>query len=168
MNVILYMAMTVNGLIAKTDDDTRWGSKPEWDSYSAAVRAAGNLIVGRRTYDILTRQPEFSELSDVQLVVVSRKDFVTRTNQHLVAHSPQAALEILAGHNQVMVTGGGKLNSSFLEEGLADEIYLDVEPIILGQGIPLFKGKDFLRPLEFLGHRKFGQDIIQLHYRVIK
>jgi riboflavin biosynthesis pyrimidine reductase len=32
MKVILYMAITANGIIAKADDDTSWISKEEWDS----------------------------------------------------------------------------------------------------------------------------------------
>ena len=70
MNVILYMAISANGMIAKSDDDTSWVSTAEWDSYSQTVRKAGCLIIGRRTYDILTKQPEFSELKEVQLIVV--------------------------------------------------------------------------------------------------
>ena len=75
MKVILYMAISVNGIIAKGDDDTSWISKEEWDSYSLAVRTAGCLIVGRRTYHILTKQPEFAEFKDVKLVAVSHENF---------------------------------------------------------------------------------------------
>lgn len=72
MKVILYMAVSLNGMIAKSDDDTSWISKEEWDSYSLAVRTAGNLIVGHRTYNILTKQPEFSEFKDVKVITVAK------------------------------------------------------------------------------------------------
>lgn len=71
MKVILYMAVTINGFIAKEDDDTSWISQEEWDSYSLAVRQAGCLVVGRRTYHILTKQPEFIKFKDIKLVAVS-------------------------------------------------------------------------------------------------
>ncbi len=125
-------------MIAKIDDNTSWISKEEWDSYSLAVRTAGNLIVGHRTYNILTKQPEFSEFKDVKLVVVAQENFETLSLNHLVAHSPKEALKFLSDFELVVVAGGSALNASFAEENLIDEIYLDIEPIILSRGIPLF------------------------------
>lgn len=155
-------------MIAKSDDNTSWISKEEWDSYSLAVRTAGNLIVGHRTYNILTKQPEFSELKDVKLVVVAQEDFQTLAQNHLVAHSPKEALKLLSDFEQVVVAGGGALNASFVEENLIDEIFIDIEPIILGQGIPLFRDKNFKRNLKFVGQKKISDNEIQLHYEVLK
>lgn len=168
MKVILYMAISANGLIAKSDDDTSWVSKEEWDGFSLTVRTAGCLIVGHRTYNILTKQPEFAEFKDIKLVVVSQEDFVTLTPAHLIAHSPKEALEILKDFKEVVVAGGGALNASFMEENLVDEIFLDIEPIILGQGIPLFRDKDFERNLKLIGNKNISENEIQLHYQVLK
>jgi len=168
MKVILYMAISLNGMIAKSDDDTSWISKEEWGSYSLAVRTAGNLIVGHRTYGILTKQPEFSEFKDVKLVVVAQEDFETLSSNHLVAHSPKEALKLLSNFEEVIVAGGGALNASFVEENLVDEIFIDIEPIILGQGIPLFRDKIFERRLKLVGQKKISDNEIQLRYQVLK
>ena len=168
MKVILYMAISVNGMIAKTNDNTSWVSKEEWDSYSLAVRTAKNLIIGHRTYNILTKQPEFSEFKEVKLVVVSKNKFETLNKNHLIAHSPQEALKLLKDAEHVIVAGGGILNNAFLVENLVDEIYLDIEPIILGEGIPLFKGKDFEKQLELLETKQLSKNEIQLHYKILK
>lgn len=168
MKVILYMAISANGMIAKKDDDTSWISVDEWNSYSLAVRKAKCLVVGRRTYHILTKQPEFSELKSVKLVVVSEKDFTTIAPNHSVAHSPKEALELLKEYEEVIVAGGGTLNASFLTDNLIDEIYLDIEPIIIGEGIPIFKGKDFEHKLQFIDQKKITNDEIQFHYKILK
>ena len=168
MKVILYMAISLNGMIAKSDDDTSWISKAEWDSYSLAVRTAENLIVGHRTYNVLTKQPEFAEFKDVKLVVVAQEDFQTLTQNHLVAHSPKEALKLLSDFEQVVVAGGSALNASFVEENLVDEVFIDIEPIILGKGIPLFRSKDFERNLKLIGQKKISDNEIQLHYEVLK
>jgi dihydrofolate reductase len=168
MKVILYMASTANGFIAKRDDDTSWISKEEWDSYSAMVREKGCSIVGHRTYDILTKQPEFSELKDVRLIAVAHHDVPLVSPQHSVAHSPQEALRLAKDFDEVVVAGGGALNASFLEENLIDEIYIDVEPVIFGSGIPIFGGGTFEKALEFIGQKKIEKDGTQFHYRVIK
>ncbi len=168
MKVILYMATSLNGIIAKSDDDTSWISKEEWDSYSLAVRTAGNLIVGHRTYGILTKQPEFSEFKDVKLVVVAQENFQTLAPNHLVVHSPKEALGLLKDFEEVVVAGGGALNASFAEENLIDEIFIDIEPIILGQGIPLFRDKNFECSLKLVRQKKISENEIQLHYEVLK
>ena len=163
------MAISTNGMIAKHDDNTSWITKDEWNSYSLAIRKAGGLIVGRRTYNILTKQPEFSELKEVKLVVVSKKrDFKLVNPKHIIANSPKEALKILEGFNEVIVAGGGILNNSFIAERLVDEIYLDIEPKIIGEGIPLFKGNKFDIDLELIGQTKISDNEIQLHYRILK
>ncbi len=168
MKVILYMAISINGVIAKSDDDTSWISQEEWDSYSLVIRTAGCVVVGRRTYHILTKQPEFAELKGITIVAVSGEDFATLAPNHLVAHSPKEALDLLKDFKEVIVAGGGILNASFLAENLVDEIYLDIEPIVIGRGIPIFKDKGFERKLELVGQKKITDNEIQLHYRVNK
>lgn len=162
------MAVTINGYIAKEDDNTSWISQEEWDSYSAMLRKAGNMIIGHRTYDILTKQPEFSELKDVKIVVVSHQDFKTLANNHLTARTPRRALELLKNVNEVVVAGGGILNSTFMKEGLIDEMYLDLEPLVFGKGIKLFADDDFEYNLELLETNKIGSNTVQLHYKVKK
>ena len=133
-----------------------------------AVRTAGNLIVGHRTYGILTKQPEFSEFKDIKLAIVAQENFQTLAPNHLVVHSPKEALELLKDFKEVIVAGGGALNASFAEENLIDEIFIDIEPIILGQGIPLFRDRNFERKLKFLGQKNITDNEIQLHYRILK
>ena len=166
--VILYMAITLNGYIANKEDNTSWISKEEWSSYSQMVQKAGNLIVGHRTYDILTKQPEFAELQKVKLVVVSNTDFQTIAANHLIARTPKKALELLKDYDEVIVAGGGILNASFMKENLIDEIYIDIEPSIIGKGIKLFADEDFESSLKLLEINKITDNEIQLHYTVKK
>lgn len=168
MKVILYMAITANGYIAKENDDTNWVSSDEWDSYSSAVRKAGNLIVGYRTYNILTKQPEFREFKKVKIVIVSHKNFRTLNLSHLIAKTPKEALSLLKDFKEVVVAGGGILNSSFIKENLIDEIYLDIEPIVFGKGIKLFSDNNFESRLKLLESRSINKNVIQLHYKVLK
>lgn len=168
MKATLYMAISVNGMVAKTDDDTDWISKEEWDSYSATVRKAGCVIVGRRTYHILTKQDGFAEFDGVRMVVVSHSDVELVQSNHSVAHSPQEALEQLKEFPEVIVAGGGILNAAFMEANLVDELVLDIEPIVLGKGIPLFNGSAFDRKLKFIGQTMISKNEIQTRYIISK
>ena len=168
MKVILYMAITANGFIADHDDEANFLTPTEAASYCSVVKNAGCLIVGRRTYHILTKQPEYQEFKDAKLVVVSHDDVELVDPRHAVARSPKEAIALLSEFPEIIVAGGGMLNAAFMAEDLIDELYLDIEPALLGEGIPLFKGRSFEKKLAFLGHKMLTKDEIQLHYKVLR
>lgn len=171
MKVILYMAITVNGFIAKENDDTSFVSEIEWDSFRNMIKATGNIIIGSRTYKIMRDGKEFKNLENIRVLVVSENaNFQTIANNHSVVKTPKDALAILEkeAFNKVLAAGGGTLNASFMAEKLVDEIYLDIEPIVFGKGIRLFRENDFEVKLKLLETKKLSDNEIQLHYQVLK
>jgi len=72
------------------------------------------------------------------------------------------------GFSEILVAGGGKLNASFMQKGLVDEIYLDIEPFVFGSGIKLFANGEWENKLKLLGTKLLSKDTIQIHYKVIK
>ncbi len=162
------MATTVNGYIAKTNNETPW-SDEEWLSFSKIVKETGNIIIGRRTYEIMKANNEFSKIGNPFTVIVSKKDFAHDYN-FTIAKSPKEALKILEekGFDKALIAGGGILNSSFMKENLIEEIYLDLEPLIFGKGIRLFSNNDFEANLELIEAKNLSKNTIQLHYRVLK
>ena len=171
MKKILYMATTANGIIAKEDDSADFLTEIEASSYVKNVCDTGALIIGRRTYEVLSQQPEFQKFLEagVKIVAVSHSNkLVLNDKSHRIAHSPAEAIELLSDCEAVIIAGGAKLDASFMEAGLIDEVYLDIEPALSGQGIPLFNGADFDLQLKLLGTKMLSDNEIQLHYEVIK
>lgn len=84
--------------------------------------------------------------------------------------SPKEVLKMLEekGFDTAFLAGGGHINSAFIKDGLIDEIYLDVEPIVFGKGIKLFADSDFEYQLEFLEVNKLNKNTVQLHFKVKK
>ncbi len=166
MKVVLYMAISADGFVAKLNDDTPW-TKDEWKCYSGKVKQIGNLIIGRRTYELTEK---FSDVGDPYVVVVtSSKSFLDKNNVHFV-HTFKQAVDLLKKNKfkTILVAGGGKMNKTALESGLVDEIFLDVEPFIFGRGIPLFGGTSHELKLNLLEVNKTGKSSVQLHYKVAK
>jgi dihydrofolate reductase len=171
MNVILYMAMTANGYIAKKNDDTTFVSSKEWKSFCAMIRKVGNMVVGSRTYEIMRKGVELQKFHSIPVVVVThRASFSLASSHHCIAKSPKDALAILRKRNmkEALIAGGGTLNASCMKEGLVDEMYLDIEPVLFGEGINLFSGKKFEADLKLLGIKKLSKNELQFHYRVMK
>ena len=172
MKVILYLAITANGYIAKEDDDTSWVSDVEWESFRSMVKRAGNMIIGRRTYEIMRQNDDFSQIGDVKVIVMTRNESLKSDNPNIIC-TGKSLKEVLdqlkeQGFSEALVAGGGKCNASFMKEGLVDEIYLDVEPILFGKGIKLFADEDFEANLELIEVKNLSANEVQLHYKVKK
>jgi len=108
MKVIVYMAMTANGLIATERDDVWFVSKVSWKSFNRMSRRAGNLVMGRRTLDVSIKGTE-PYASDGSFpypgrlnVIVSRRRIRNRWGKDVVfVRSPRAALAELRNNIRV-------------------------------------------------------------------
>jgi dihydrofolate reductase len=117
----------------------------------ASQAETGAVLMGRRTFDeapdpdsyavdyeyqvplfVLThRAPDREPARNEQLSVT----FVTDGLESAVAQATAAA-----GDRAVTVVGGADLNRQLLAAGLADELRVDVMPVLLGGGRRLFDG----------------------------
>jgi len=169
MKVVLFNAMSVDGFIATTKDDTPW-SEPIWQAYNDFIRAHGNLVVGRRTYELMKITGELVKIGSPETVVVSRTLNEPNDPKIHVARSPAEAVTKLKtlGFTEIVISGGGLLNGSFLEAGLLDEMILDIEPIILGQGISLFTGLTKQPRCKLLRKDQISPEHLRLHYQIKK
>jgi riboflavin biosynthesis pyrimidine reductase len=68
----------------------------------------------------------------------------------------------------MIITGGSTLNSAFTKRGLIDEVIVDVNPAVIGDGIPVFAVTYFELKLKLLNVEKISDDIVELHYQVKK
>lgn len=173
MKVILYMAISANGMIARKNDKTDW-SEDESNSYIGKVKECGNLVIGRRTYELMqgdeNKDADTEVLGDPLIVVLTGSSSFKDEKKLKFVKTPKEAIDFLRqkDFDTVMVAGGSQVDAAFLEEGLIDEIYLDVEPLVFGDGIPLFTPTDFEYKLKLLRVRKLSDQTIQLHYQVKK
>lgn len=161
MNVILYAALTANGNYG--DSDTGQMPKEEQlnDLFSHATEA-GNIVMGRKTYEIHGGDNAFG---DLDVVVVSKT--ATFDGVKTVA-STQELLDYLSskGYKEAFVIGGVMLLNALLAEGLIDEVYINIEPYIIERGLDLEPVDGRLINLELVEHKHIGAGIVQIHYKV--
>lgn len=68
----------------------------------------------------------------------------------------------------ILIFGSPGASQSLLNEGLIDEFWLFVNPIILGQGMPLFKNVTGTTTLKLVESKTFECGVIALHYEKSK
>jgi dihydrofolate reductase len=64
----------------------------------------------------------------------------------------------------ILIFGSPSASQSLLNEGLIDEFWLFVNPIILGKGMPLFKDVTGTTKLNLIESKTFPGGVIALHY----
>jgi dihydrofolate reductase len=68
----------------------------------------------------------------------------------------------------ILIFGSPRASHSLMSEGLIDEFWIFVNPILLGKGMPLFKDVTEPTKLKLLDSKTFACGVIALHYETIR
>ncbi len=74
-----------------------------------------------------------------------------------------AFVSALKQEKNVWVVGGGSLLKPLLEADLIDEWFIQIAPVLLGDGKRLFEAGDYARRLTFVETKQMGE-LTELHY----
>jgi dihydrofolate reductase len=170
MKVILYIDTTVNGMIGKEDGNSDFTSPEDAASFTAICQKAGVVVMGRKTYEVL--YPNYLPLKEGLHIVLTKNKYMKSDNP-TVSFRNQSPTDIInwlngSGCETTVVIGGSETVSQFMKEGLINEMFVDIEPLIYGKGMPLFKPNDFEFKLKLLKTKMLSAQTIQLHYQVLK
>ncbi len=150
--VTLKAAVGLDGKIALPDGTSRWISNDLSRSKAHLLRSQSDaILVGKGTVmvddpsltvrDVAGRSPIPVVLGDIPKgsKVLSDPRCIVYIDSLTSGLSLRSRLEDLyrRGVRRLMVEGGGAVISSFLEEGLADEISLFISPRIMGKGVSM-------------------------------
>ncbi|MFE4898485.1 dihydrofolate reductase family protein [Peribacillus butanolivorans] len=168
--VVLYIATSLDGFIAKEDDDLQWLLETEGEGdngYNEMYQSIDTTIMGKRTYDWVMEQLESFPYPEKKNYVFSTSEegstkFVEFVNEDVVEFTKK--LKEQEG-SKIWMIGGSSILDAFIKENLIDEYIITVTPHILGSGIPLFKEKNPQIDLILIDKNRFGQ-FVQLHYKV--
>ena len=165
------MAISLNGYIAQENGDEDFLSHENWEKFCSLARECKNFVVGRKTYETVKNWNEgfgFDNLKGVEKIIISENKNYKLDESYTLAFSPEDALSKLNKFDSVLVTGGSTINTAFIKSNLIDEIILNIEPAILGKGIPLFAQDDFEKRLELISSEQSESGILTLKYKIKK
>lgn len=170
MNVILYMAISVNGHITQGEDDSDWVSPTDWAEFDKLKRECKVMIMGGRTLEQFAE--DFPQEGALNVVMTHNPELLKNETPNAL-YSDQSPTEILKtleakGFTQVMLIGGMTLNTSFMKENLIDEIWLSVHPLFIGRGKTITQELEVFKTLEFIESKELAEGLIQLRYKVKK
>lgn len=169
--LILYIAMSLDGYIAGEDDNIDFLSvvdKPGEDfGFSSFVKDVDTLIWGRKTYDkVLTLGVSFPYYG-LKCYVLSKTRSGNDGNVEYYNGSPGDLVRQLksAEGKHIYCDGGGEVVYELLREKLIDRMIVSVIPHLLGQGKRLFHDNRPEQYLEFIRSITYPTGLVQLWYK---
>jgi dihydrofolate reductase len=94
----------------------------------------------------------------------------SRSNVVFTDRTPQEIVRVLEarGHHEAVIIGGTQTVSEFVKSGLVDELYLVVEPVLFGAGLPLLRDVDAEYKMALMDVQKLNPHTVQLHYQLVR
>ncbi|MBZ0296041.1 MAG: dihydrofolate reductase family protein [Anaerolineae bacterium] len=175
-NVILYIAASFDGYIARKDGSIDWltafDSEDEDYDYTELVERLGTVIMGGKTYrQVLTFGDDWP-YADLTSYIVTR---------HVQPEDPERRIKFYDGDLTALVAqiraesdkdiwliGGAELNAAFVNLNLIDEYIVSVIPVMIGDGIPLFPPTTAQSRVELINMKRYPNSIVQLHYKHVR
>jgi len=165
MTVTLFPGMSIDGFIADKNGDEDFLSDEHWYEFVRLCNERGVVIVGRKAYESVEN---FDGLSwdDVKAkkIVVSKNPDLKVSDAWTVASSPTDAIEKAEG-SDILLGGGGNISAAFMDEGLIDEIIFNIEPVLVGEGVPFIDHIKKTR-LELQDVSEKSDGIVQIRYLI--
>jgi dihydrofolate reductase len=179
------MHVSLDGFTARPDGDLSWivAEGEIFEDAIALTEQADTAMYGRVTYkgmesywptvpDNPSSSPDEIHhaqwVNDVHKVVVSKTlNTVEWNNCQIIKDNLTEEINKLKAQpgKNIMVFGSPGLSRSLMRLGLIDEYRLNVNPVILGSGIPLFQDIQDTINLKLLNAKTFNAGVVGLHYR---
>jgi len=165
--IILYIATSLDGYIARTDGSVDWLYTDADYGYRAFYASVDTTLMGRKTYEQLLSMGPFPYPEKKNYVFTHRTQ---ATNEHVTIINKDAVgfirqLKAQEG-NHIWLIGGGGLIQTCIQDQLIDEIRVFIHPIILGEGLQLIPSPSPSVQLEVIRQGMYDNGLIEVHYDV--
>lgn len=168
--LVLYIAASLDGYIARRDGDIGWLSMveapPEDYGYAEFVKTVDTIIIGRKTYEkVLSFGIPWPHAGRKCYVLSKTK---TGSDENVEFYNGPVA-ELIAQLRQkpgldIFCDGGADVVDELLRHDLIDRYTISIIPVLLGDGIALFKPGRPEQKLVCTGSQIFPSGLVQLQY----
>lgn len=171
--LLIYIASSVDGYIAKPNDDLEFLKLVEKEGedygYATFMENIDMIIIGRKTYDYVIKAIGTSYYDngqrDVYVITRAKRPDTGRTTFY--SGDLRSLVQQLKeeGGKNIYCDGGSEIIHELLQLDLIDEFIISIIPILVGSGTRLFKDNRPEQHLELVETKSFESGLVQLHYK---
>jgi dihydrofolate reductase len=170
-----WLYVTLDGVVEAPE---KWVMPDEkmFDEQTAGYAASDALLLGRRTYEVFAASwpQRGSDVANADWMNNTKKYVASATlkspewnNTTVVDGDVGEAVSRLKQQDgeTITVNGSAGLLRSLLKQGLVDELWLLLHPVVLGSGQRLFEDGENLGALELAECRAYDNGVVSLTYQ---
>lgn len=165
MKITIGANISANGKVLLGENPDHDAPEETIESLMQMAADIGNLVIGRKTYELMLQFPGGIEamLPGAEIVIMSgRPGYQANTT---VVGTPEDAIRHLAakGFKQVAVGGGTEIYNLFLDRELVTDIYFNLIPVITGSGGVLGTNEQLVTRFALAGTKILAGGAVQVH-----
>lgn len=186
--IISFMHISLDGFVAGPNGEMNWIKVDEeiFEHVGKRIAATDTALYGRVTYQMMESYwptagdgPEASQhdidhskwYNNAQKIVLSKTmQQAQSANTIVISDNVIENLNTIKQQpgSEILLFGSPTATHALIRQNLIDGYWLFVNPIVLGEGIPLFTGiKDKIK-LQLLATRQFTSGVTELNYTVTR
>jgi len=182
--LVSFFHVSLDGFVAGLNGEMNWIKVDEeiFDHVGHRVNGTDTALYGRVTWQMMEGywptagdQPGASKhdiehaawYNNAHKVVLSK----TMEGQHMpnttfIGEDVEHRIRALKKHEgtDILIFGSPSATHTLMQYGLIDEFWLFVNPVLLGEGIPLFKNVPGITSLKFLSSKTFANGVVCVGY----
>jgi len=163
--VILNVAVSLDGLIEGPNGEYDWCFTDQDYGLTDFFNSIDTIFMGRKSYEVAQANGGMSMWKGVNTYVFSNTIDQSPSEEVKIIRSMKDVAGILQGPGKnIWLFGGAELTTAFIDDGLVDEMWLSVHPIVLGSGKPLFKNIHERKKFKLIDTLVYDSGLITLKY----
>lgn len=161
MSVYFYGCVTMDGYLADKSHNLDWlyqtGTLEE-TSYDDFYKNMDITIMGRRTFAEIEKADNASSMyPTTENYVFTHSDTLSQKGFIPVKADVVEFVNQLDRNKNIWIVGGNTILSPLLNHNMVDNLILQIAPVLLGEGIPLFTQKEALMRFNLKEVKQYGQ-----------
>lgn len=163
------MSMSLDGFIARRDGSVDWILGDQDYGYTRFYEEIDTVLMGRHTWEQLKAFGAYPYTGKAGVVFSHATEDETDAEVSFVTQSVEDWLAEARRHEggDFWLLGGARLFDACLSAKLVDEIQISVHPVLLGDGVALFRPLDVQTSLELVETVSYPSGLVRLTYRRI-
>jgi len=169
--IVLGVAITLDGFIEGPNGEYDWCFMDQDYGMSDFLKRIDSIFLGRKSYDLVLelekKDPSIHQpFRKYKHFVFSNSLQAVSEGMTLISGDVKTKVnEIKASAGKdIWLFGGASLTKYFINEGLLDEMWLAIHPILLGKGKPLFSGIHQQMKLTLLDSKTYSTGLVSVTY----
>lgn len=172
--LVLGLAITLDGYIEGPHGEYDWCFTDQDYGLNAFFERIDAIFIGRKSYEMAQQQSDGNNGEAIPgmpaLTEYVFSKTLTSVKEGAVLVSGDSMAEARRIKNQpgkdIWLFGGASLYNALMKEGLVDELWLCVHPLLLGSGKHLFLEQDGRTKLSLLECKTYETGLVSMLYRV--